>query len=337
MIVAAFVASAVACSALLFILTRLLPADFLAAAINSRSNHTQPARQIGGLGVAPAAIATVFVAALLTQTDQLSPLLVAAAGASLLAVVGYLDDRHDLSVGVRFGAQFAAAALFVLCLPDTARILPEAFPLWLERVAAAIFLAWFVNMTNFMDGLDLMIVSGLGVPHALLMLFGLAGLASGVPVLSAAIAGALMGFIPFNRPPAKIFLGDSGSLSIGFLAGVGVLFLAFEHPLLALLPCAYFMVDSISTILLRLSRRENILRAHSSHAYQVARRGGWAVLRVVGAIAACGLLSTALLALAQGRTPAWQAVALAAGVGIAAALALHFRASARRTSALTAR
>lgn len=326
-IATAFLLALALSAALLALLARVLPPDFLAATVNDRTNHTQPARQIGGLAGGVSAVVVIGVLAILSAWTDAHMALAAGAGAALLVLTGYLDDRHDLTIRWRFLLQFIAAFAFVLALDPSARILHEAVPLHLERLLTIVFLVWVTNMTNFMDGLDLMVVSGVGVPQALLACLGLVGLASGdTAILCAVSAGALAGFAPFNTPPARIFLGDSGSLSIGFLTGATMVLLAFEHPLLAALPFLYFFVDSGSVIVLRLVKGENILKAHSTHAYQIARRAGWPVPRVTGMVALAGLICTALYGLAiASQAPMVRLAAVLAAVMVAAALVVQMR------------
>jgi UDP-N-acetylmuramyl pentapeptide phosphotransferase/UDP-N-acetylglucosamine-1-phosphate transferase len=327
-IAAPFAAAFALCFLLLALLERRLPADFLVAGINQRSNHDHPVRQIGGLAAVPALLAVLTGA--FAWTDAPIDAFAALAGCALMFVVGYLDDRHDLPVLPRFGAQFVAALLFVLALGDDVRILPAIVPLGLERAAAVVFLVWFTNLTNFMDGLDWMVVSGIGLPHALLALCGLAGIVEGdVALVCAAVAGALLGFAPANMHPARLFLGDSGSLAIGFLTGVTVLWLAARHGAAALLPFLYFLVDSSSVIVLRLLRGENVLKAHSFHAYQVARRSGETVPAIVTRVALLGILCVALFALHPGAE-AGRFFLLAAGTAVVGFTTWRMRMRARR-------
>lgn len=277
---------------LLFALARILPGDFLLAAVNSRSNHTQPVRQIGGLAAAPAATAILVAASFYVGPADTRFLLAAAAGAGLLTAVGYADDRLELPVGPRLAFQLAAVVLLLASLGPDFRILPEAVPIVIERAGTAALLMWFVNMTNFMDGLDLMVVAGIGVPHALLALLALLTGAGAAAIISAAVAGAVFGFAPNNAPPARIILGDSGSLAIGFLTGAVVLLIARDHPIAAFLPFLYFIADSTSVLLLRLARGENVFKAHSSHAYQFARRAGQTSASIAARVAILSLFCT---------------------------------------------
>ena len=284
----------VATAGLLAVLSRVLPADFLAAAVTARSNHSGPARQLGGLAAAPVAVAAITIAAFAGLGDA-ALAIGAAAGAILLAVLGYLDDRSDLAVGARLGGQFAAAVLLLWFLDPSLRVLQDIVPLPAERALLAVALVWWVNMTNFMDGLDLMVVAGIGVPHAVIALAGAAGLIDATPaILSAAIAGTLFGFTPFNLPPARIFLGDS-----------------------------------VSTLVLRGLRGENLFAAHSAHAYQVVRRAGRPVHSIVAEVAVISASASVLAVAALHWGTLWDIAALACGGAMAAASVMRMRRQAR--------
>lgn len=317
--------SFVAAAVLLAVLNRILPAGFLAAAVTARSNHSGPARQIGGLAAAPVAIAAVAAAAF-TGFVEPAFAVAAVATAALLAVLGFLDDRRDLAAGAKLAGQFAAAILLLWFLEPGLRVLPDMVPFAVERVLLAIALVWWINMTNFMDGLDLMVVAGIGVPHAVIAVAGAAGLVDSEPaILSAAIAGVLFGFALFNIPPARIFLGDSGSLALGLLSGAAVLLLAVRSPWAALLPFAFFLVDSVSTIVLRSLRGQNVLAAHSAHAYQVVRRAGRPVPSIVAEVAVTSILASALAVAGLRWGAPYDLAAFVAGGALAAASVYRMR------------
>lgn len=320
----------VATATLLAGLSRLLPGAFLAAAVTARSNHAGPARQIGGLAAAPAAICAIALVALAGAVDP--PLAIGAgAAAALLTVLGFVDDRNELGAGAKLAGQFAAAILLACSLQPELRMLPGFVPLAVERALLAVALVWWVNMTNFMDGLDLMVVAGIGVPHAVLALAGAAGLVDAAPaMLSAAVAGALLGFAPFNSPPARIFLGDSGSLALGLLSGAVVLLLAARSPWAALLPFAFFLADSVSTIMLRRLRGEDILAAHSTHAYQVVRRAGRRVPSIVAEVAAISAAASVLAIIGLRWGAPYDVAAFVAGGALAAASVYRMRLQARK-------
>lgn len=317
--------SFMATAVLLAALGRLLPTGFLAAAVTSRSNHSGQARQIGGIATAPVAIIAMAAAAFAGIVDP-ALALATAASAALLAVLGFIDDCRDLGAGAKLAGQFAAAILLLWHLEPGLRVLPDTLPLAAERALLAVAVVWWVNMTNFMDGLDLMMVAGVGIPHAILALAGAAGLVDATPaVVSAGIAGSLLGFALFNLPPARIFLGDSGSLALGLMSGAVVLMLAEGSPWAALLPFAFFLCDSVSTMAMRGARGEDILGAHSAHAYQLVRRAGRPVASIVAEVAMVGGVTSALAIFGLRWGSPFDIAAFALGGGVAAASVYRMR------------
>jgi UDP-N-acetylmuramyl pentapeptide phosphotransferase/UDP-N-acetylglucosamine-1-phosphate transferase len=191
--------------------------------------------------------------------------------------------------------QAGCIAAVVFTAPIEARIVPS-LPLALERSLIMIAGIWFVNLVNFMDGLDLMTAAEMVPVTAALLLLGLLGDESGPAVLIAtALGGAMLGFAPFNKPVAKVFLGDVGSLPIGLLLGWCLLELASRGQLAgALLLPAYYLADSTITLFRRIARREKFWSAHRSHFYQRATDNGFSVPRVVGEVFALNLVLAAL-------------------------------------------
>ncbi len=267
---------------LLVIIMRFLPSGFLGAPITARSNHTQPARQLGGLAIVPVVLASLWFLGDGSGLD--AQFLVATTVAALILwITGFFDDRHHLPEIVRLITQLIAAGIAVYGLGPDFRLLPELLPPLLERSLLVLALVYFINLTNFMDGLDLMVVSGLGVPLALVAGFAAFSLAAPTTgALAASLVGGLLGFAVFNRPKALVFLGDSGSLPIGLLSGLVFFLIARDMSVwTGLLLPLFFIADATSTLIMRLMAGENILAAHSKHAYQIARRSGWSVWRIV--------------------------------------------------------
>jgi len=161
-----------------------------------------------------------------------------------------------------------------------------------------------------MDGLDLMTVAEAVPITAAMILLGLLGQLPTLSVLvAAALCGAMIGFAPFNRPVAKVFLGDVGSLPIGLLLGWGLLELAWHQELIAalLLPL-YYLTDATLTLFHRIARGEPFWDAHHSHFYQRATDNGFSVPRVTANVF---LLNLALAALAIASTGVSTAVGCA--------------------------
>ena len=158
---------------------------------------------------------------------------------------------------------------------------------------------WFVNLVNFMDGLDLMTVAEIvPITGALVLLGWLGELPASTTLAAAALLGAMLGFAPFNRPVARIFLGDVGSLPIGLLVGWCLLQLAWHQQFAAaLLFPLYYLADATVTLLRRMARGEPFWAAHRTHFYQRATDNGFSVRRVVSEVF---LLNIVLAALAIG-------------------------------------
>src|SRR6202795_5324653 len=171
--------------------------------------------------------------------------------------------------------------MVVLMAAGDQQIVP-ACPLWIERGLLLLAGLWFVNLVNFMDGLDLMTVAEIVPVTAAMALLGLSGeFPASATIVAAALCGAMIGFAPFNRPVAKIFLGDVGSLPIGLLLGWCLLELVYRQHLAAafLLPL-YYLADSTVTLLRRSAKRESGWTAHASHFYQRAADDGLPVFRI---------------------------------------------------------
>ncbi|UPJ64882.1 glycosyltransferase family 4 protein [Bradyrhizobium sp. 191] len=292
------VAIAALISALVTWTSRPLLQRYALARPNARSSHRIPTPQGAGIAVIAA---TLIVASLwaVWANVAIPPVLIGAT--VLIALVGFADDIKSLPVLVRLVLQAACVGAVVFTAPETARIVP-ALPLALERGLIVLAGVWFVNLVNFMDGLDLMTVAEVVPVTAALLLLGMLGDLSWPAVLiAAALCGAMLGFAPFNRPVARVFLGDVGSLPIGLLLGWCLLELAFRgQTAAALLLPAYYLADSTITLFRRIIRREPFWSAHRTHFYQRATDNGFTVKRVVGEAFALNLV-LALLAIVTVR------------------------------------
>jgi UDP-N-acetylmuramyl pentapeptide phosphotransferase/UDP-N-acetylglucosamine-1-phosphate transferase len=267
-----------------------------------------------------AATLLVAGAAMAGATDMKVPVAVFAASL-FIAVVGFADDVRSIDVLPRLLLQGAAVAAIVFTSSSDLRIVP-ACPLWIERSLLLLAGLWFVNLVNFMDGLDWMTVAEVVPITAAMLILGALGEFPATPTLvAAALCGAMFGFAPFNRPVAKIFLGDVGSLPIGLLLGWCLLQLGYDKQYAAalLLPM-YYLFDATATLLRRMARRDPFWAAHRSHFYQRATDNGFTVWRVVGEVFA---LNLALAALAIGSVMV-QSMAVEIALLIAGCVATAF-------------
>jgi len=265
---------------------------------NARSSHAQPVPVGGGLGILAPWLLGLGAAGFLGVFPSPGFPLALAAGAVILAALGFLDDLRGLPPLQRLAVESLLAAVCLKAggLTVVAIELPGCGPLaagaagW---VAAWLFVVGFTNMFNFMDG-----INGLAGFQALLGAGALAvwsALAGDVPlaVTAALLSGATWGFLRANFPRAKVFMGDVGSLPLGFLLAMGVLRAhagadrAGTTPLwLPLLFIWPFLSDATYTLLNRAVHGRNPFRPHRSHVYQRLVVAGWSHARVTTIYAA---------------------------------------------------
>lgn len=274
---------------------------------NERSSHTLPTPRGGGLATTP-----VMVLALLALPD----FRLLAIGAVLLLAISWVDDRKGLPPLPRFAAQILAVAVFLMLLPGESLVFQGALPAWADHLLAGLGWLWFVNLYNFMDGIDG--ITGIETISLGVGIAVIGGTALVAPAL--AIAAVAAAFLLFNWHPAKLFLGDSGSVPFGYvLGGLLVLLAAGGHLAAALILPAYYLADATITILRRALAGEKIWQPHRRHFYQRAVQGGKRHDQVALVIAAGNVMLVACaMAAARGQT-LW---AGAAAVGVVAGLLL---------------
>jgi UDP-N-acetylmuramyl pentapeptide phosphotransferase/UDP-N-acetylglucosamine-1-phosphate transferase len=264
---------------------------------NARSSHSVPTPQGGGIAVIAATIIAAAGALYLLPPAASAPatLLALLAAVIVIAAVGAADDIRPIGVAPRFFLQAFSVALVIFALPNDLRVAPF-MPVVVERLLLTVGGLWFVNLVNFMDGLDWMTAAEVVPITAALSMFGAFGFLPAAPtIISLALCGAMIGFAYFNRPVAKLFLGDVGSLPIGLLLGWLLVALVGRGALTAaiLLPL-YYLADATITLVRRLIRGEKIWQAHRSHFYQRATDRGFTVRQVVAHVFAVNVMLAAL-------------------------------------------
>lgn len=241
---------------------------------NERSSHSVPTPRGGGV-----AIVVAFLGGLLMTDDGASFVVLVAllGGGVVVALVGFVDDHGHIPARWRLLAHFSCAGwiLFWIGVPHL-ELMGRTYDLGVLGVmVAALYLVWMLNLYNFMDGIDgIAGVEGLIVGVGGSALYWLAGLPldvnAGFPML---LAAAVLGFLLWNLPPAKIFMGDAGSGFLGLMLGALSLQAAVVRPVLfwcwAVL-LGVFIVDATVTLVRRMLRGELVHEAHRSHAYQQA-------------------------------------------------------------------
>jgi UDP-N-acetylmuramyl pentapeptide phosphotransferase/UDP-N-acetylglucosamine-1-phosphate transferase len=280
-------------TALLILLLRPLLRRYALARPNARSSHREPTPQGAGIAIVGATIAAVAGAAFLAPNllQNSLPITVIFACTIGLAAVGVTDDIRPLEALPRLMLQAVAVAIVIATLPSGLRIVSQ-MPWWLERTLMLIGGVWFVNLVNFMDGIDWMTVAEVFPVAAALSLFGFMGaLPESATLVAIALCGSIIGFAPFNRPVARLFLGDVGSLPIGLMLGWLLILLAGSgHLPAAILLPLYYLADATVTLVRRVVKGERITQAHRSHFYQRAMDNGFTVYQIVGRVFVTNIL-----------------------------------------------
>lgn len=283
---------------------------------NERSSHSTPTPRGGGV-----AIVVAFLASLLMGEEASAAALTAlVVGGAGVAAVGFIDDHGHIAARWRLLAHFSCAAwiLYGTGIPQfewmgvTVAIGP------IGAVLAALYLVWMLNLYNFMDGIDgIAGVEAVTVGVGGTAVYWLAGMQQagdvGLPVL---LAAAALGFLVWNFPHAKIFMGDAGSGFLGLMLGAFSLQAAVARPVLLwcwLVLLGVFIVDATVTLMRRLLRGERVYEAHRSHAYQHASREFGAHRPVTLAVAALNIfwLLPWAMAIASGRVDGVVGLAIA--------------------------
>jgi len=270
---------------------------------NERSLHTTPIPRSGGLALVPSVL-VVWMALPQHLPWQLWAAIV------LLFAISLIDDLRGLPVALRFGCHLAAAGLV------TAGLLGSASPV-VGLVLAVLGISWMINLYNFMDGSDGLAGGMAAIGFGVYGVGAWLGADAALAATAWTVTGAAIGFLVFNFHPARVFLGDSGSIPLGLLAGsLGVLGWVRGcwpswFPLVVFSP---FIVDATVTLVRRLMRGERIWQAHRDHYYQRLIRSGWGHRRTALAeyawMLACGVI--ALLALAGSAIIRWGLILLCA-------------------------
>ncbi len=240
-----------------------------------RQSHAQITPRGGGIGIIMALlIASLF---LVTEGDETWSVCVLP-GVVVLAVLGWWDDHASLSARIRFIVQLAASIYLVVCAVSIG---------WVQGIGsiglAVMFLVWMTNLYNFMDGSNgmagLQAVFGGAVLFYLFTLSGQHNLA----LISACVSACCTGFLPWNLGSARVFMGDVGSISLGFIFGglliIGVGSQAFSLPV-ALMVMLVFIIDSTLTLIGRILKGERWYNPHKQHLYQRLIAQGWTHGRV---------------------------------------------------------
>ncbi|RZU99613.1 MraY family glycosyltransferase [Spiribacter vilamensis] len=282
---------------------------------NDRSSHEVPTPRGGGVAIVVVSLVGL-VGLGLSAAMPITALLALGLGGAVVAGIGWLDDHRDVPARWRLLVHLVAAAWVVVLARGAP---PLALPGvswewgWFGAVVLVLFIGWMLNLYNFMDGIDgiagVEAITVAGPAAAMLWWLGALEWAS----VAALMASATLGFLAWNWPPAKIFMGDAGSGFIGFmLAALAVLTWADAGLSIWawLILLGVFIVDATITLVRRAVRGEKFYEAHRSHAYQHASRYYNRHLPVTIAIGVINLLWLTPLAFTAAYLPEWGIVLL---------------------------
>lgn len=304
---------------------------------NERSSHTVPTPRGGGVVIA---VAWLLSLAALAQAGLLEARTFVAlgGGGAAVALTGWLDDRINLRASVRLVVQLLAAAWTVAWLGGLPEVGLGSVTLHLGvwgAVPAVLGLVWLANLYNFMDGID-----GLAGSEAVVagttaaVLLSAAG-APGLAAASAVAAASSLGFLVWNWQPARVFMGDVGSVLLGYAFGATALAAQARHEVSVvalLLPLGLFVMDATFTLARRAGRGERLWVAHRTHVYQRLAASGWSHRRVTSLAVALNVLLAGAAVLAHTSPPSlpWATAAAAAMLVLAGWCALRVSGAAGR-------
>jgi UDP-N-acetylmuramyl pentapeptide phosphotransferase/UDP-N-acetylglucosamine-1-phosphate transferase len=270
---------------------------------NERSSHETPTPKGGGLALM-AVVLVVWVATGL-YSESSAFLTWALPGVALaLAGLSWVDDLRGLPPITRLIAQIISVTIILLLRPTPEIFFQGLLPHTLDALLGGIVWVWFINLFNFMDGID-----GITGIKTIIIGVGVALIGNGAEALLGGIlAAAAAGFLKWNWHPAKVFMGDVGSIPLGFLLGWLLLNMAGDgHWAAAIILPTYYIADATITLIRRALKGENLLHAHRQHFYQQAVQRGLSHAKVTTMVAFLGVLLVTLAWLAE---HGWSLIAL---------------------------
>ncbi len=296
---------------------------------NERSSHSAPTPRGGGIAILLVALPLIALIYRLHRPDDAAALVLIGLVAAL-AAVSWIDDLRGLPVAARLAAHVGAVAVALALMSPDLLVFQGLLPPLADRIAAGLLWVWFINLYNFMDGIDgIAGVETVSICAGLFLIVVALGAAAGAPGValaqSALVTGAATaGFLALNWSPARVFMGDVGAIALGFLLGWFLLTLAaWGYWVAALILPGYYLADATITIARRALAGEAVWRPHAKHFYQRAVQRGHghgAVARLVlGGNVCLGLLAVLST---QSATRLGDALCLAGAAAVVAVMLL---------------
>jgi UDP-N-acetylmuramyl pentapeptide phosphotransferase/UDP-N-acetylglucosamine-1-phosphate transferase len=264
---------------------------------NERSNHNAPIIKGAGIGIITTFMMLYYI--YFPITDQIVTI-----SLGLLCLLSFINDNRQISIIIRLLIQIICSFLVIKFWPPflNLTILENILPSWVVLIIILIFFIWLINLFNFMDGIDGIsgvqcIILGIGTG---LCLFLSNETNKHEYIITSFLAGSGLAFLIWNWQPAKVFLGDAGSIPLGFLNAILVLLL-FNNGLwyVALILNSYYFADSSITLLKRMLMKNKPWKAHKTHYYQIAVQNGSSHSKVCKLISIHGILLILLASFAS--------------------------------------
>lgn len=268
--------------------------------VNHRSSHKAPTPRGGGyyfvIMISAFSLVWLNVGEASPHIHFLNTLFLSGMAVGYL---GWLDDKNSIKASTRFILQLVLALLCVIMLPP---VLPEILPTWVEKTLLVLAWVWFLNLYNFMDGID-----GIAATQAVFIAIALSLFVPEISPIALVMAGSVLGFLRFNWSPARVFMGDVGSTYLGFILGgliiYNLTFPTFEKNLwVGLILTLVFTADTTYTLIKRTLQGKKPWEAHNEHFYQRAVKMGMSHAQVVKRVIALNLVLLVLAILAKFTT-----------------------------------
>lgn len=298
------------------------------------ANTGNVASQIGGLVIVPIILCACLLAFNTFRNIPYFTQLVFCAPFIFLFLVGIVDDLKPIPAWIRLTIYIAnAISVTIVIFEITQYSGLSQLILTLGVVVPSIFIvlaiSWFINAANFIDGMDLFLVVNI-TPGCLL----LSALGFSAPefyiisIIFLIFSSALLGFVWFNRPQASVYMGDAGTLCIGLLLGSTAIYILAQYGSIAgFIPFMYILVDTTYTVIQRASKKQNILKSHNHHAYQIAMRNGKteSVIRLNCFIVSILNAGLAYLCFLYEHELSWQVISVCIALGLSTVTFIFFK------------
>ena len=284
---------------------------------NKRSSHLQPVPHGGGIAVI-VSLVLVWLIMGISEGPKGAGIITITGISLILAGISLFDDLRGLGAFFRLVIHLLAVSGALYFVPLPGLVFGGVLPPTLDLIVAGALWVWFTNLFNFMDGIDgIASVEAIAISLGIFVIARKLGLGEQSVILSLSIGAAALGFLRWNWHPAKIFLGDVGSIPLGFLLGWMLLELAANGAgVPALILPLYFLADATLTLLRRIMRREKLWEAHKQHFYQRAVASGLKQDQVVWIVGVANLFLLMLAIVAVRGLPEASLLAACGAVSV---------------------